>query len=40
MAAPGIGLRIALMPAAHVDAAGVGDEARVLNTIQDTPSIG
>ncbi len=40
VAVPGIGLRIALMPAAHVDAAGVGDEARVLYTNLATPSIG
>lgn len=40
VAAPGIGSRIVLMPAGHVDAAGVGDEARVLYNIQATPSIG
>lgn len=39
VAAPGIGSSIALMPVAHVDAAGVGDEARVLYTVQTTLSI-
>lgn len=38
VAAPAIGSSIVLMPVVHVDAAGVGDEARVLYTIQAAPA--
>lgn len=39
VAARGTGSSIAPMLAVHVDVAGVGDEARVLSTIQATLSI-